>query len=1414
MTHWLNSIGLYLIIFQIIFIVLLGVFGNFNLSLEEVSEINTFYPMFMDVHSMMFVGFGFLMTFLKRHGFSSVGYNFLIAAVVLEWASIIRGFIRMIEHKTNSFEIGVLDLLEADFCSAAILISFGAVIGKVTLSQLFVMTIIEVVIQSFNQYVCLHYIKAYDVGESIYVHVFGAYFGLGVAKALHNHKIENEKESSSYNSDLFAMIGTLFLWLYWPSFNSATAKDEGKLRSIVNTYFSITASCVMTFMISYFVEKGKLNMIHIQNATLAGGVAIGTVADMITAPVGSVIIGSFAGIVSTLGFKYLNRLLRKIYLHDTCGVHNLHGIPGVISGIAGGIMAAIASRENFNGNNLYKFYPSRVPPIGSEDYIRFGLNETEFSEGGIGRTNFEHGGYQILGLLLTLGMAIVGGLLTGFIMRLPFIYKLKENENMFEDENHWEIEDHEFLAYNLKEDKDIIENRTLRNKTMSLFKTRDIWSTSCDNDLFDQGCLKVGNVGANKKSKNSIITGSYNGYLRIYNPNFDKDLKSSDTDSMFKAHDLICEVSFPSPIIQIDIGKFISQSKKNQIAVLMPKKLAVYEVSVLNDGNVEHGNQFNLKLVYEHTLQRTAFNMCKGPFGGFSGSEPHEYICVQSIDGMLSIFEYESFSLSCFIPKTLIPMPIKYIAKTDSFVTVSSSWELEMYNYQTLATSAKTFERQTSSDNNSTVKSKRILPAYSYNLGESILDIEVFSHNNNCSILVLGERNLFCFSETCNLKFMKKFEYNPSAFCAYPIYTKDGSISQTNSLNFIITTHAKNLFVHEDVKVKWAAQLNHVPVQVCVAKIDNINGMIVTLSEDGKLDCSYLGTEPAFLNPLLKEEASKPFNFESAEKEYRALQSQIKNAIMNTGAVITKSTKTGLILNIEVPNKLDSISSNRSNLETELRDPIDSIPSITCKLSLKSMEGVQNVRVVINCKAPICAVPDNICYSSIGAVAYEQDILFYPKTKHIPASLDVSICASYVYVQNGAPRISECKFSLPLKLVMKSGLQSSKADSAEKDSKNNQIKKITIETNRPCVNLTELFPEFSSSYIPANGNVIAAQFYGHANINILIQGSKSSSNRYRLQSDNYETLWLISKEFVARLNSFYSKQSQKIEIFYQESLPTEDFRLIIDKHLEVRQQIENFKELLEKSCAQFRAVQKRMLIKFKDKSPSTLDNMDALLEATYRQIVSISDSLIQSQSELNLVTNSLNCFSSLYVLLISLAFKFSKEGLEMLESAMTTQSGDTSEYGWEEMVNAAVSSMMKIYFKNSRDTQVQTQQIKAPVDSSKLEKQLKSFVSKLEAGSSLLPSSANKEIKSDEKSTPRDQQKNEEPIKRGTLADKNRNTMGEDYEYFDSNNQKDMEKKDQEKRPFGSKKLPTFEELMASEEFKNKNDSNYELDDD
>lgn len=397
------------------------------------------------------------------------------------------------------------------------------------------------------------------------------------------------------------------------------------------------------------------------------------------------------------------------------------------------------------------------------------------------------------------------------------------------------------------------------------------------------------------------------------------------------------------------------------------------------------------------------------------------------------------------------------------------------------------------------------------------------------------------------------------------------------------------------------------------------------------------------------------------------MQSKIKNAIVNTGTVVTNTNMTGLILNVDVPTRLDQQSPINKNKETELRDPLDSIPSITCKIQLKSAETVQNVKLNINCSLPIVAVPDNVFYTSIGSIQYDQEVCFYMKTKHVPSSLDVNICATYSYSANGATKIIETKFRLPLKLVMKAGQQiSAKLDQEAQSPENNKKtfsnqKKITLDSSKPCVNLIDIFPEFAGSYSSSNGNVLSAQIYGHANVSISIQGSKSGLNRYRLQSENYETLWLILQEFVLRLQTFYSKQSSEVSLKYQENLPTEEFRFMIDKHLELRQSIEKHKENLEKCCVQFRAIQKRLLAKFKDKSPTSLDNMDVLLDATYRQINTVSDFYLSAQKELSLITNSLNCFSYLYVLLLSLTFNLGKEGIEILQSVMSSQVGDTAD---------------------------------------------------------------------------------------------------------------------------------------------------------
>jgi len=49
---------------------------------------------------------------------------------------------------------------------------------------------------------------------------------------------------------------------------------------------------------------------------------------------GALLVGVAAGVISVVAFAFLTPLLERVIgLGDTCGVHNLHGIPGVLGGL-------------------------------------------------------------------------------------------------------------------------------------------------------------------------------------------------------------------------------------------------------------------------------------------------------------------------------------------------------------------------------------------------------------------------------------------------------------------------------------------------------------------------------------------------------------------------------------------------------------------------------------------------------------------------------------------------------------------------------------------------------------------------------------------------------------------------------------------------------------------------------------------------------------------------------------------------------------------------------------------------------------------------------------------------------------------------------------------------------------------------
>ncbi|KAF0291416.1 Ammonium transporter Rh type B-B [Amphibalanus amphitrite] len=424
---------------RVVFVILFGVFAEYSVTKPNAAAQDTppgkllrMYSMFQDVHVMIFIGFGFLMTFLKRYGLSAVSLNFLLAALVLQWAVIVNGFFHLHDGRIRiDVERVPLPDLENGWADCA-------QIWYIARDQL-VGCRAKVPIFAFNEVIGRRYLQVSDMGDSIFVHAFGAYFGLAVSFAMFRKDRDSENAASNTVSDLFSMIGTIFLWCFWPSFNSALAQGDVQSRAVINTYLSLCASCVVSFAVSALLDKrSKFSMEHIQNATLAGGVAVGTAADMMVQPFGAVIIGSVAGVLSVVGFSIITPALdERCRVHDTCGVHNLHGMPGVLAGIVGAIMAAMATHEQY-ADSLYVIFPAMEPMENATAQALAGPEHGTQE----GRSAGYQGGMQILALLITLAIAIVTGLVTGAILRLR-VWEQLDTADLYSDRRFFVVHDPE-----------------------------------------------------------------------------------------------------------------------------------------------------------------------------------------------------------------------------------------------------------------------------------------------------------------------------------------------------------------------------------------------------------------------------------------------------------------------------------------------------------------------------------------------------------------------------------------------------------------------------------------------------------------------------------------------------------------------------------------------------------------------------------------------------------------------------------------------------------------------------------------------------------------------------------------------------------------------------------------------------------
>ena len=305
-----------------------------NSSLAPAISDDQHYNRAIHIMAMLLVGFGFLMVFVRKYGRSALTATFLLVSISIP--AYMLG--NVLTRGTDGNEIERLIL--AEFGAASLLIAAGAVLGRLKMQQYVLLGLFFIPFYMFNEWIVLNggfgLIKAgsvVDTGGSIVIHAFGAIFGLGVALSMTTKQDFEKTIETDATSDRYSMLGSMILWIFWPSFCAALVPAARMPHTVVNVILALCGSTLTTYLVSVSIRK-KISIADIANAALAGGVAIGSTC-MDASHTLAVIIGIMAGGLSTFGFAVIQAKQQKLMkIIDTCGVTNLHGLPGLMGGLA------------------------------------------------------------------------------------------------------------------------------------------------------------------------------------------------------------------------------------------------------------------------------------------------------------------------------------------------------------------------------------------------------------------------------------------------------------------------------------------------------------------------------------------------------------------------------------------------------------------------------------------------------------------------------------------------------------------------------------------------------------------------------------------------------------------------------------------------------------------------------------------------------------------------------------------------------------------------------------------------------------------------------------------------------------------------------------------------------------------------
>ena len=390
---------------EVLIIALLAIFFEKKIKYNNTIENNpSNYGLLRDMNIMVFIGFGMLHSILRRNSWISISINILLIAISVQ-LSLFFNYLwkRAFLGRYDEENFDLIYLMKAIFISSSVLITSGCVLGKISIIQYILLAVSETIFSSLNYQLCEVKLKVIDNGGVLYIHTFGSIFGIAISIVLFcSTKIKqsiqkyNYLNKSNYFSNLTSFFGMIILFCYFPSFNSALVGKEQfhmSQRGRYNTYFSLCGSVMGAFITSGFFNNGRFIFEELLFGSISGAIIISGCCTICLSFWGSIIIGTLGGTISVIFLSKIKPYFVKWGLKDTCNIIIIHGIIGILgSFITPIIITAFKKKEE-----VKKYLDSH------------------------GKVSA-----QIGAILITMVISFIGGIVTGYLMKISLCGKITQ----------------------------------------------------------------------------------------------------------------------------------------------------------------------------------------------------------------------------------------------------------------------------------------------------------------------------------------------------------------------------------------------------------------------------------------------------------------------------------------------------------------------------------------------------------------------------------------------------------------------------------------------------------------------------------------------------------------------------------------------------------------------------------------------------------------------------------------------------------------------------------------------------------------------------------------------------------------------------------------------------------------------------